>query len=77
MLVPNLKEIEIRADSLHEFQNYFYIDVKKKNMKKIGQFSRANISGTTGTISIKYGMRGQVYVRHKIYKFGRNWISSF
>jgi len=46
-------------------------------MKKIGQFSSANISGTTDTISVKFGMWGEVYGKHKIYKFGGNWFSNF
>ena len=42
--VPNLKEIEAREDDLHEFLKYFCFGVKKKNTKKIGLFSKANIS---------------------------------
>ena len=44
IFVPNLKEIEAREDGFHKFSKYFYFGVKKKNTKKIGQFSRANIS---------------------------------
>ena len=42
--VPNLKEIEAREDGLHEFKKYFLFGAKKKNTKKIGRFSRVNIS---------------------------------
>ena len=61
IFVPNLKEIKIWEDSFHKFQIYFYFCAKKKkNTKKIGWFSRANISWTAGAISIKFSMQGKV-----------------
>ena len=62
---------------------YFYFGVKKKkntkkkNMKKIGGFSKTNISEMASAISIKFGMQGEVYAEHKICKFDINWLSSF
>ena len=48
--VLNLKKINIQGE------HYFLIGAKKKNMKKIGQFSETYISITTGLISFKFGM---------------------
>jgi len=56
MLVPNLKEIKIQEDSIYEFKIYFGFGAKKKNTKKIGQFSRVHILETAGAIFIKFGM---------------------
>ena len=36
-----------------------------------------NISWNAGTINVKFGMQGEVYVEHNICKFGRNPLSSF
>ena len=46
-------------------------------MKKIGQFSEAYISQTTKSIFFKFGMQSRVYGGHKIYKFDKNWSSSY
>ena len=46
-------------------------------MKKFGQFLGINISRSNKAISFKFDMCSGVYVRQKIYKFGRNWFSSF
>ena len=50
---------------------------KKKNTKKIRRFLRTNISQTTSAISLKFGVRDDVYVDHKIYKFDRIWLRSY
>ena len=46
-------------------------------MKKIRKFLGTNISRNTEVIFFNFDMRSSVYVRQKIYKFGRNWLSSF
>ena len=46
-------------------------------MKKIRQFLGTNISRTAEVISFKFDMCSSVYVRQKIYNFGRNQLSSF
>ena len=43
-------------------------------MKKVGQGSGIN---STEAISFNFDMSSSVYVRPKIYKFGRNQLSSF
>ena len=50
---------------------------KKKNVKKIGQFSEAYISQTTKPIFLKFGMQSRVYAGHKIYQFDRNQCSGY
>ena len=45
---------------------------EEENMKKIGQYLRANILCTAGTIIITFGMQG---LEHNTYKFGRNRLS--
>ena len=57
--------------------NIFVICAKKKNVKKIGQFSGTNILRTTKAIFFNFDMSSCVYVRQKICKFGRDWYSSF
>ena len=46
-------------------------------VKKIRQFLGTNIARTAEAISFKFDMWNSVYVRHKIYKFGRSRLSSF
>ena len=41
------------------------------------QYLRSNISRTAEAISFNFDMLSSVYVRQKIYKFGRNQHSSF
>ena len=50
---------------------------EKKNVKKIEQFLGTNISRTAEAISFNFDIRSSVYVRQKIYKFGRNRLRSF
>ena len=58
--------------------NVFVILCKgEENAKKIGQFLGTNILRTAKAISFNFDMRSSVYVRQKIYKFGRNQHSSF
>ena len=45
-------------------------------MKKIGQFLGTNISRSAKAISFNFDMRSSAYVRHKIYKFGRNGLGT-
>ena len=46
-------------------------------MKKIRQFLGTNFSRTAEAISFKFDMLSSAYVRQKIYKFGRDRLSSF
>ena len=65
--VPNLKEIET-------WEGCFNVTcAQMKNVKKLEQFSGRN----SEVISFNFDMWSTVYVRQKIYKFGRNWLSSF
>ena len=50
---------------------------KKKNVKKIEQFSEVYISQTTKPIFFKFGMQSCVYGGHKICKFDRNRSSGY
>ena len=50
---------------------------KKKHVKKIDQFLGTNISKNAEAIFFKFDMWSGVYVRQNIYKFCRNWLSSF
>ena len=46
----------------------------KKNVKKIGQFLGINISRNARLISFNFDMLSSVYVRQKIYEFGRHQL---
>ena len=46
----------------------------EENVKKIGQFLGTNISRTAEAISFNFDIYSSVYVRQKIYKFGRNLL---
>ena len=54
--VPNLKEIEPWEGYFYVVQKFFKSGVKKKNVKKMGQFLEAYILHTTNPISFKFVM---------------------
>ena len=54
--MPNLKEIDPREGYFYVVQKFFKSGVKKKNVKKIGQFLEVCILFTTNLISFKFHM---------------------
>ena len=74
--VPNLKETET-WEGYFNAHNYICKEESYTCMKKMGQHLGVNISRNAEAISLNFDMSSSVYKRQKIYKFGRNQLSSF